>query len=122
MNVKGIRWFTNLKVKRLQEELELVRRYSPKRYVKYDNYDAIEVGQVKDIPCDWAGPMGVPITFMDKYCPKQFEIVGLIAGNIRGMAGIPTSTGRDGPYVGGKLKYGRILIRNRHPEKPEEVA
>ncbi len=66
-----------------------------------------------DIPMDYDGVMGVPITFMDRYCPEQFEIVGLIAGNIRGLAGIPTSTGKDGPYMNGKLKYGRILIRRK---------
>lgn len=60
-----------------------------------------------------SGVMGVPITFLDKYNPDQFEIVGLIAGNIRGLAGIPTATGKDGPYIDGKLKYGRILISSR---------
>ena len=56
--------------------------------------------------------MGVPITFLDRYNPDQYEIVGLISGNIRGLAGIPTKTGsKDGPYLNGKLKYGRILIR-----------
>jgi hypothetical protein len=55
--------------------------------------------------------MGVPITFMDKYCPEQFEIVGLIAGNIRGLAGIPSKINKDGPYINGKLRYGRVLIR-----------
>lgn len=57
--------------------------------------------------------MGVPITFLDKYCPEQFEIVGLVAGNIKGLAGIPSKSGRDGPYINGKLKYGRIFIRER---------
>ena len=56
--------------------------------------------------------MGVPITFLDKFNPSAFEIIGLAAGNIRGLAGIPTSTGKDGPYINGKLKYGRILIRS----------
>ncbi|MBR1853519.1 MAG: hypothetical protein IJ794_10345, partial [Lachnospiraceae bacterium] len=60
-----------------------------------------------------SGVMGVPITFLDKFCPEQFEIIGLAAGNIRGLAGIPTSTGKDGPYIGGKLKYGRIFIRRK---------
>jgi len=52
----------------------------------------------------------VPITFLDKHNPKQFEIVGLIAGNIKGLAGIPSKIGKDGPYIDGKLKYGRVLI------------
>ena len=64
---------------------------------------------------DYDGVMGVPITFMDKYNPEQFEIIGLIAGNIKGMAGIKSSSGKDGPYINGKLKYGRILVRNRKP-------
>lgn len=57
--------------------------------------------------------MGVPITFLDKFCPDQFEIIGLAAGNIRGLAGIPTTTGKDGPYIGNKLRYGRIFIRRK---------
>jgi hypothetical protein len=57
--------------------------------------------------------MGVPITFLDKFNPDQFELIGLAAGNIRGLAGIPTTTGKDGPYIDGKLKYGRIFIRRK---------
>ena len=57
--------------------------------------------------------MGVPITFLDKYSPDQFEIVGLAAGNIRGLAGIISTTGKDGPYIGGKLRYGRIFIKRK---------
>lgn len=109
-------WFTNLDIKKRHDELILVKRYNPDDYLKYDNYDAINVNKVIDIPCDYSGVMGVPITFMDKYNPAQFEIVGLIAGNIRGLAGIPSSTGKDGPYIDGKLKFGRILVRNLHPE------
>lgn len=54
----------------------LVKRYKPELYPKYDNYDAIEVGRMADIPCDYKGIMGVPITFMNSYCPEQFEILG----------------------------------------------
>ena len=76
-----------------------------------------------DIPCDYEGIMGVPVTFMDKFNPDQFEIIGLLAGNIRGLAGIPSSTGKDGPYINGKLKFGRILVRNLHPEpRPYETV
>ena len=57
--------------------------------------------------------MGVPITFMSKHNPEQFKIVGLVAGNIRGLAGIESKTGKDGPYINGKLKYGRIFIQRR---------
>ena len=121
IRVKGVRWYTNLDMKQRHEEMILVKRYTPEEYPEYDNYDAIEVSRTADIPCDYAGVMGVPITFMDKYCPEQFEIIGLIAGNIRGLAGIESKTGKDGPYINGRLKYGRVLIRNKHPEPPKEV-
>ena len=83
------------------------------KYYKYDNYDAINIDKVKDIPMDYEGCMGVPITFMDKYNPDQFEIVGLIAGNIKGLTGMISSSGKDGPYIDGKLRYGRIIIKNK---------
>lgn len=70
-------WFTNLDVKKRHEELILVPRYNSELYPKYDNYDAIEVSKVVDIPCDYDGIMGVPITFLGKYNPDQFEIVGI---------------------------------------------
>ncbi len=113
----NIVWFTNLEIRKRHEDLILYKQYTPGTYLKYDNYDAINVNKVAEIPMDYAGVMGVPITFMDKHNPEQFEIIGLIAGNIKGMAGIVSSSGKDGPYINGKLKYGRILIRNRKPEK-----
>lgn len=76
IRVKGVRWYTNLDIKQRHEEMIFVKKYSPDVYPKYDNYDAIEVGKTSDIPCDYAGIMGVPITFMDKYCPEQFDIIG----------------------------------------------
>ena len=88
-----------------------IRVKGPDEYVKFDNYDAINVDSTAAIPADYKGIMGVPITFLDKYNPDQFEIIGLIAGNIKGLAGIPSKTGKDGPYINGKLKYGRILIK-----------
>lgn len=91
------------------------------RYPHYDNYDAIEVPFTECIPSDYDGVMGVPITFMDKYNPDQFEIIGMAAGNIRGLAGIPTRTGKDGPYINGKLRYGRIFIRAIRDGATEEV-
>ena len=106
-------WYTNLEIPKRHEILPLYKKYTSEEFPKYDNYDAINVNKTADIPEDYDGVMGVPITFMDKYNPDQFEIVGLIAGNIRGLAGIPSSTGKDGPYMGGKLKFGRILIRHR---------
>jgi hypothetical protein len=106
-------WFTNLDLAKRHEDLILYRPYDEAEYPRYDNYDAIHVNKVADIPMDFAGVMGVPITFLNKHNPDQFEIVGLLAGNIKGLAGIPSKTGKDGPYVGGKLRYGRILIRNK---------
>ena len=111
IRVKGVRWFTNLDYTERHTDLELWKSYSPDIYPQFDNYDAINVDATADIPEDYYGVMGVPITFLDKYNPDQFEIIGLIAGNIRGLAGIPSKIGKDGPYLNGKLKYGRILIR-----------
>lgn len=71
----NICWFTNLDHKKRHEELILFKTYNPEDYPKYDNYDAINVDKTADIPCDYDGVMGVPITFLDKYNPKQFEIV-----------------------------------------------
>ena len=71
-----IMWFTNLDHAKRHENLILVEKYSPERYPHYDNYDAIEVSKVADIPEDWTGAMGVPITFLDKYNPEQFDILG----------------------------------------------
>lgn len=75
--VKGVRWFTNLDNKQRNEEIVLYKKYSPEIYPKYDNYDAINVDKVTDIPKDYDGVIGVPITFFGKYNPKQFEILGL---------------------------------------------
>lgn len=77
IRVSGVMWFTNLDIKKRHEQLILVKRYSPEDYLHYDNYDAINVDKTSDIPCDYAGVMGVPITFLDKYSPEQFEIVGI---------------------------------------------
>lgn len=76
----NICWFTNLDIKKRHEELVLFRNYSAEKYPHYDNYDAIEVSKVSEIPCDYIGTMGVPITFLDKYNPEQFEILGINAG------------------------------------------
>lgn len=74
---RNCNWFTNLDHAKRHEELLLYKTYSPEEYPKYDNYEAIEVSKVKDIPIDYLGAMGVPITFLDKYNPEQFEIIGL---------------------------------------------
>ena len=77
IRVKGVRWFTNLDYKERHEDLVLYKKYSPEEYPKYENYDAIEVSRTANIPMDYDGKMGVPITFLDKYNPDQFEILGL---------------------------------------------
>lgn len=108
-------WFTNIDIQKRHEDLILYKNFygNEDDYTQYDNYDAINVNRVNSIPCDYLGVMGVPITFMDKYNPEQFTVIGLIAGNIKGLAGIPTKTGKDGPYINGRLKYGRILIKRK---------
>lgn len=85
----NIGWFTNLDVAKRHEKLILWKNYTPEEYPKYDNYDSINVNKVSDIPCDYNGVMGVPITFMDKYNPEQFEIVGLLQSSTDEQAGIP---------------------------------
>lgn len=79
IRVKGVRWFTNLDYKERHEDLILTETYNgnEENYPHYDNYDAIEVGKTSDIPYDYDGVMGVPITFLDKYNPEQFELLGL---------------------------------------------
>ncbi len=130
IRVKGVRWFTNLDHNKRNEEMDLVCRYSPDEYPKYDNYNAIEIGKTCDIPYDYAGVMGVPVTFLDKYCPTQFEILGITdRGNDYGIK-TKEYTASDSPKYGdlnrrgaiivnGELKstYARILIRNKHPKQ-----
>jgi len=77
IRISGVHWFTNLAHDKQNEKLILYKRYSPEEYPHYDNYDAIEVGKVKEIPEDYSGVMGVPITFMNKYNSDQFEILGI---------------------------------------------
>lgn len=118
--VPTMAWYTNLDLKKRHEELILVKRYTPKEYPHYDNYDAIEVNKVANIPCDYAGVMGVPITFLDKYNPDQFKIIG-ISGNLANPLLIDgkRKTGRF--YINGRRLYDRIAIRNKHPELPKGV-
>ncbi len=76
IRVSGVVWFTNLEIKKRHEKLILFREYTPEVYPQYANYDAIDVPQTDEIPCNYNGLMGVPISFMDRYNPEQFEIVG----------------------------------------------
>jgi hypothetical protein len=81
IRVSGVHWFTNLDISKRHEDLILYKPYNSEEYPKYENYDAINVNKTKDIPVDYAGVMGVPITFLDKYNPDQFEIIGLGISN-----------------------------------------
>ena len=96
----NICWFTNLEHNKRNEELILYKHYSPTEYPKYENADAIEVGKVAEIPMDYGGVCGVPISFLDKYCPNQFRIVKFRKGD----------DGKD-LSVNGKCPYFRILIQ-----------
>ena len=106
----NICWFTNLDHNKRHEMLDLVCRYSSEEYPAYDNYNAINVNKVDNNPCNYDGIMGVPITFLDKYNPEQFEIKGI------------DRYVQDNPNYGhrfilkGKEVYARILIRNKHPK------
>ena len=100
----NIGWFTNLDVAKRHEKLILWKKYTPEEYPKYDNYDAINVNKLSDIPVDYNGVMGVPISIMDKYNPEQFEIIKFRKGD----------DDKD-LSVNGKCPYCRILIRARHP-------
>ena len=102
IRVSGVVWFTNIETTKRHEELILYKKYSPAEYPKYDNYDAINVDKTNEIPADYDGVMGVPITFLDKYNPDQFEIVKFRKGNDE----------RD-LSINGKCPYFRILIQKR---------
>ena len=127
IRVSGVHWFTNMEIPKRNEEIDLVCRYSPEEYPQYDNYNAINVNRTQDIPCDYDGIMGVPITFLDKYNPNQFEIVWQASGNTRASA--PSTVLKEVGYkvhpedrggcgvVKGKRQYSRILIRNKKPQK-----
>ncbi|MDE2955432.1 MAG: adenine-specific methyltransferase EcoRI family protein [Bacteroidota bacterium] len=110
VRVKGVRWFTNLDHRKRHEELILYKRYSPEEYPKYDNYDAINVNKTAEIPCGYKGIMGVPISFLDKYNPGQFEIVGMDRPLVMGLTGKQSRFWLDGKEI-----YARIVIRLRNP-------
>lgn len=140
IRVSGVTWFTNLEIPKRSEEMDLVCRYSPDEYPRYENYNAIEVGKTTDIPFDYPGIMGVPITFLDKYCPDQFDIVGSNSStDLCKMLGVQPlgqdwinryraagGTGHNTANMvrivyndkSGKPKvvFQRIFIRNKHPQ------
>jgi len=102
IRVKGVRWFTNIDFNERYEDLTLQKKYTPEEYPTYDNYDAINVDKTKDIPIDYSGHMGVPITFLDKYNPEQFEIIKFRKGD----------DDRD-LVINGKSPYFRIIIKHK---------
>ena len=111
------RWFTNLDIKKRHEKIVLWKTYTPEEYPKYDNYDVINVNKVAEIPDDYDGVMGVPITFMDKYNPEQFEIIDArdYAINVK-QRGKNTLLIKDlDSAINGKPTYARIAIRRKHP-------
>jgi hypothetical protein len=113
---RNVTWFTNLDITKRHEELILYKTYNPEEYPKYDNYDAIEVSKVADIPMDYDGVMGVPITFLDKYNPEQFEIVGMAAsaGYDKDIVGITFLGHKDArPLLNSKNTYARIFIKHK---------
>ena len=103
-------WFTNLDIEKRHEKLDLYKNYSSEEYPKYDNYDAINVNKVAEIPYDYNGTMGVPITFLNKFNPNQFEVLGI------------DRYIEDNPHYGRRFKindkeiYARILIKNKNPK------
>lgn len=137
IRVKGVRWYTNLDIRQRHEEMILVKHYNPEEYPRYENFDAINVDKTSNIPCDFDGVMGVPITFMDKYSPDQFEIIGLGIANLGLGIGVKPYKPEHKSYrkevqkrgaVDGDLymldengnpivPYARVLIRNKHPEQ-----
>lgn len=132
IRVSGVHWFTNLEINKRHEDLILYKKYTPEEYPKFENFDAINVDVTKDIPMDYDGLMGVPITFMDKYNPDQFEIIGVGIANLGLEIGIEPYKPEHKKYrkeiqkrgaVDGDLymmidgvvtvPYSRIIIRNK---------
>jgi hypothetical protein len=103
----NICWFTNIDIQKRHENLTLFRTYTPEKYPRYDNYDAINVDRVVDIPVDYFGIMGVPITFIDKHNPEQFELLGDNRYHDGG------ESANDINVINGKTTYRRLLIRRR---------
>jgi len=136
IRVSGVHWFTNLEINKRHEDLILYKKYTPEEYPKFENFDAINVDVTKDIPMDYDGFMGVPITFMDKYNPDQFEIIGVGIANLGLEMGIQPYKPEHKKYrkevqkrgaVDGDLymmvdgvvtvPYSRIIIRNKKVQK-----
>ena len=124
IGVGGTCWYTNLDIQKRHEDLDLYKEYSPEDYPKYDNLDAINVNKTSDIPYDYDGVMGVPITFLNKYNPNQFEIIGIACGNswanyrqtlekLNFDPNIKYGGGLGTGVLNGKAVYGRLLIKRK---------
>lgn len=112
IRVKGVRWFTNLDIPTRHDFIHSGKRYArtPEKYLKYDNYDAINVDKTNEIPDDYDGVMGVPVTFLDNYCPEQFEILKCTAYSDK------THYGAGALYVDKNKKFTRILIKRNQAD------
>lgn len=115
IRVSGVVWFTNLDISKRHEDIILYKDFSLEEYPKYDNYNAIEVSKTKEIPKDYKEIMGVPITFMNKYNPEQFEIIGATESEGKGFSnGIwKEESNVAQAMINGKRVYKRIFIRNK---------
>lgn len=118
IRVKGVRWFTNMDNPKRHEQLPLYKKYAPAEYPTYDNYDAIEVSKTSEIPCDYEGFIGVPDTFLDKFNPDQFELIGIPFGNLGKVIGVTKNfRGRTDIAItkDGKSRcpYSRIIIKRK---------
>lgn len=115
IRVSGVVWFTNLDISKRHEDLILYKNYNEEDYPTYDNYNAIEVSKTNEIPCDYDGIMGVPITFMNKYNPEQFEIIGATESEGKGFSnGVwKEESNVAQAMINGKRVYKRIFIRNK---------
>ena len=111
ISLRTVRWFTNIENSKRHISLDLFKRYNPIEYKKYDNYDAIECSKTRDIPNYYDGVFGVPITFLDKYCPDQFEILG--CSNKFADCGKHIDGKGWTPIVNNKNIYKRIFIRHK---------
>ena len=121
--VSGLcRWFTNLTHDKRNKPLDLVQKYDPRYYPKFDNYDCIECSKVMDIPVNYDAVIAVPITFLDKYCPNQFRIIGIACGNswanykdilklLNFNPNMKYGGGLGSPILNGKATYARLLIQ-----------
>lgn len=114
IRVKGVRWFTNLDFEERHEKITLYKQYTPEEYPRYDNYDAIEVSKTAEIPYNYDGAMGVPITFLDKYNPEQFEILGITDRDNNSGLKTKEYTKDDVPNPGDLNRRAAIKIRNEY--------